>query len=215
MTLADYPPTSATPADDTAAKLIRLMAGAGADRCRRDGRRDRRHLAMGGPRCFAAALDLTQADEALKARFWAKVDQRGPDECWPWSKHCKDNGYGQFVIASGWHVTASRAAFALVNGPLADGEVVCHRCDNPPCCNPACLFKGTQIDNGNDCIVKGRGNRSRGERTGAARLTAAAVIDIRQTPTSFGVKSQLARKYSVSLTAIRNVLSGETWGHVS
>ncbi len=70
-------------------------------------------------RAFAAALDLTGASDALRDRFWSKVDRRGPDECWPWLEHRKRSGYGQFVLRRGVFVTSSRVALALVE-PLRD-----------------------------------------------------------------------------------------------
>lgn len=41
-------------------------------------------------------------------------------------------------------------------GPVPKGLVVRHSCDNPPCCNPDHLLIGTQQDNVNDMIERGR-----------------------------------------------------------
>jgi hypothetical protein len=88
-------------------------------------------------------------------RFWDSVERRGPDECWPWQRktHLK---YGYFA-ANGRHYIASRVAWAIANGSSPDG-LVCHRCDNPTCCNPAHLFLGTVADNIRDMAAKGRGH---------------------------------------------------------
>ena len=51
---------------------------------------------------------------------------------------------------------AHRVAYAAFVGPIPIDPVVCHRCDNPPCCNPAHLFIGTRRDNNADMRVKGR-----------------------------------------------------------
>jgi hypothetical protein len=50
-----------------------------------------------------------------------------------------------------------------VNGPIPDGAWVLHRCDNPPCCNPAHLFLGDAAANVADMVAKGR-HRPRGRR---------------------------------------------------
>jgi hypothetical protein len=39
--------------------------------------------------------------------------------------------------------------------PLGD-RIVMHTCDNPGCCNPMHLVAGTQTDNMQDCLSKGR-----------------------------------------------------------
>lgn len=47
-----------------------------------------------------------------------------------------------------------RVAWEVTNGPIPKGISVCHRCDNPPCCNPQHLFLGTQSDNNLDMVEK-------------------------------------------------------------
>jgi hypothetical protein len=89
-------------------------------------------------------------------RFWSKVDKRGPDECWEWRGHRSHDGYGRVKI-KGKIFTASRAVLFLTRGePIPPGTYACHSCDNPPCCNPAHLWLGTNRDNQLDARRKGR-----------------------------------------------------------
>jgi hypothetical protein len=92
--------------------------------------------------------------------WWSKVDQRGNDECWPWLAGCDRDGYGKFAVGLGGHrqrhVSAHRFGYELLVGPIPDGQVVCHSCDNPPCCNPAHWFLGTPRENNDDKVAKGR-----------------------------------------------------------
>jgi hypothetical protein len=166
-------------------------------------------------RPFAQALDLTQVDASFRDRFWSKVDRRGDDECWPWLAYRKPAGYGQFTVRKGVFATASRVALALTLGrPLVRGEVACHACDNPPCCNPAHLFVGTQVDNSVDCIVKGRARRAQGEQQGAAKLVEADVLAILAEPAYYGVARALSRRYGVSESVIRRIRQRRLWAHL-
>ena len=89
-------------------------------------------------------------------RFWAKVDRREPGECWEWQASCDDSGYGTFRH-QGKMKKAHRLAWVFCGrGPIPDGLVVMHSCDNPPCCNPAHLSLGTVADNNRDRHDKGR-----------------------------------------------------------
>jgi hypothetical protein len=82
-----------------------------------------------------------------------------PDLCWEWQK-CRigrgiSRGYGRFWNGN-TDVLSHRFAYEWLVGEIPSGMLVCHRCDNPPCCNPNHLFLGTQADNVRDCVNKER-----------------------------------------------------------
>lgn len=68
------------------------------------------------------------------ARFWAKVDRRGADECWRYQGYVRRNGYGQHG-----HRLAHRLAYELLVGPIPAGLTIDHLCRNRVCANPAHL----------------------------------------------------------------------------
>lgn len=102
--------------------------------------------------------------ESRKRRFWAHVDKSGgPDACWPWQGGHVARGYGHTTWSDNYvrtEIMAHRQAYEFEVGPIADGLQVCHKCDNPPCCNPAHLFLGTPTENLNDAYSKGRRKRA-------------------------------------------------------
>jgi len=92
----------------------------------------------------------------LEQRFWPKVEKRSHDQCWPWVAKARTGiGYGAIHV-SDYTTHAHRVAWALRNGPIPDGLLIRHSCDNPVCCNPTHLVPGTQADNVRDMVERGR-----------------------------------------------------------
>ena len=112
-------------------------------------------------------------------RFWSKVDRSGGDNsCWIWLKGRTYNGYGR-VQWVGKTKRANRVAWTVTFGDIPDGLFVCHKCDNPPCCNPSHLFLGTRQENFDDMRKKERLVLLSGENNGRCKLTDQEVLEIR------------------------------------
>ena len=98
---------------------------------------------------------------SVKLLFMSHVDTTG--DCWLWTGGLRgvavDGGkYGQFV-KDGKTMLAHRAAYELFVGPIPEGMLVLHICDIPLCVNPKHLRTGTQADNMQDAVRKGRLDR--------------------------------------------------------
>lgn len=100
----------------------------------------------------AKKLRTMSAWERFKRRF--VVDESSG--CWIWQGGRRGNmGYGA-ITDRGKPMSAHRAAWIMYNGQIPDGLLVCHKCDNPRCVNPAHLFLGTHQDNMDDRTAKNR-----------------------------------------------------------
>lgn len=69
------------------------------------------------------------------------------------------SGYSRMTV-NGRQMLCHRLAWEFAHGHIPAGMVVCHACDNPPCCNPNHLFLGSIADNNRDMWTKGRGKLS-------------------------------------------------------
>lgn len=126
---------------------------------------------------------------------------------------------GRGTGATGSH----RVAWTISHGPIPDGLWVLHRCDNPPCCNPAHLFLGTVSDNNKDMCAKGRhGSKTnpeampRGTRHGLAKLTDDAVRQIRSLWERGGIRQRdIATQFGVNQAVVWAVIHRKAWAHVT
>lgn len=148
-----------------------------------------------------------------RVRFWSKVELRGPEECWLWTDGKSLKGYGSMNMG-GKTSQAHRVVWMLTHGSIPTGLLVCHRCDNPPCCNPRHLFVGSSADNTHDMVAKGRLYTPRGEENGLAKLTAAKVREARALHAAGVGLSELARRLGVDRSNISRAVNRKSWRHV-
>lgn len=78
-----------------------------------------------------------------RARFESFVDRSNSSGCHLWQGGTS-RGYGSFWLGGRLH-RAHRVAYQAAHGPIADGCVVRHRCDNPSCVNVEHLHLGTLL----------------------------------------------------------------------
>ena len=147
-----------------------------------------------------------------------------PEGCWVWPGHTVLSGdkmrYGRIGVG-GKKVLVHRLAYLLFIGEIGKGKV-CHRCDNPLCCNPAHLFLGTQKENIHDAMRKGRFhpwetppiNRAMGESSGQSKLTNDEVLKIRVLREQGEKTTALAKAYSVSAGVISRICTRKIWKHI-
>jgi hypothetical protein len=143
------------------------------------------------------------------------VLRRALGECWEWTGHKVQGGYGQFDAGSRTMLLAHRASWQLENGPIPEGMNVLHRCDNPACVRPAHLFVGSAKDNMQDMLSKGRDRIPFGSEHGSAKLTEDSVRRIRLERSGGRRLADLAAEFGVAECTISEIARRRTWKHVS
>ena len=141
--------------------------------------------------------------------FWSKARVSADDSCWEWTGARNTKGYGiKRIGAAGKkkNIMAHRMAWLLFNSTLPEGLLVCHRCDNPSCVNPAHLFLGTAKDNMDDKIAKGRGIDP---PLAVLKFTPEQAADVRALSGLGASMRAIARKYNTSHSVVRRVILGE------
>jgi hypothetical protein len=157
----------------------------------------------------------------------------GPDECWVWTGGKFDFGYG--ACWDGDRTTqAHRVSWVLAHGHLPPKTCVLHKCDNPPCVNPAHLFLGSRSDNTADMIRKGRAkltgpitpatgdrngsrtspeSRPKGSAVKTSKLTLAQVLEIRRLRADGLERNAVAAQFGIAPGHVSQITSGRAWRH--
>jgi hypothetical protein len=173
--------------------------------CRKHYMRFRKGASLTGPDRFGRTLE---------ERYREKLGPKDPvTGCIEWTARRNNDGYGQLRVGSKT-IGAHRLAYELKHGPIPPGMKVCHHCDNPACCNDEHLFLGTDADNMADREAKGRGVRLQGEKHGRAKLTEAAVVEIRRRLAAGEVQRVIAEDFGISNQEVSNIKTGISWKHL-
>lgn len=133
--------------------------------------------------------------------------------CWQWNGASDRDGYGVFGHHRGKQIRAHRASYELHIGSIGDGQLVCHKYDNPGCINPSHLFLGSPKDNTMDMIYKGRKTTLIGESHGNAKLKCNDVSEIRALRESGASLHDLATRYGVTFQHISAITLNKVRRH--
>lgn len=136
--------------------------------------------------------------------------------CWLWmGAISRRTGYGNVRVRSGSGGTrgAHRVMYEAAVGPIPEGHVVMHRCDNPPCVNPQHLSVGTVRENNADKVAKGRARQAGSQNTQTA-LQDADVIEMRRRRAAGETLSRIAAAYGMSVQGVCHITTGRNWRHV-
>jgi len=128
--------------------------------------------------------------------------------CWIWQGNCTPQGYG--VMSNCFGVQGNHQCTHRVTYELALSHpgtlMVLHRCDNPACCNPNHLFLGTQLDNMQDKVSKGR--QTRGEASPRSKLTLEQVTYIRGSSLT---GAELSRELGIGQNQVSKIRRNLSW----
>ena len=142
--------------------------------------------------------------------------------CWIFTGATNDFGYG--IVGTGQrgqpNDRAHRITYKHYRGDIPKGMFVCHTCDVPSCCNPDHLFLGTNQDNVNDMMKKGRNSvpprnpHVVGSFHPGAKLNEQQVIEIRALYLQGWKQQSLADTYGVVRQTISKVVNNKRFKHV-
>lgn len=154
--------------------------------------------------------------DEVKRKLFQKIKVDTETQCWKWQLYKDYRGYGQ-LKHNGRTQFAHRVFFKVFKGPIPEGLVVMHTCDNPSCVNPEHLKLGSTEQNMIDMSRKGR--------QGNQILTLNDVFAIKnflrrrklsaKGNMEYGACTFLAEWFGVKRTAISSIISGKCWTHIN
>lgn len=145
-------------------------------------------------------------------RLLASVLRDSGSGCWVWQKYRNRRGYGCMTMRASLSFLAHRVSYTLFRDAVPSGMMVCHHCDNPPCCNPSHLFVGTRQDNMDD--MKRKGRSPAGTASPNSKLTDADVMEIRRRYEAGERTEDIATRFNIKARNVSWVATGKAWSHL-
>lgn len=180
-----------------------------APNCKKNNHNRGKYCGMHAARLYRnGSLDLNKISD--KERFLSKIIKN--NDCWIWQGHLH-HGYGRFSIKCKSYI-ASRAAYILFKGKIPDKLYVCHSCDNPACVNPEHLWLGTDKDNAQDSVIKGRNYYKKGENHPKAILKNEQVIIIKNKLKNKETITKISKEMNIAFETVKSIKKGKIWKHI-
>lgn len=143
----------------------------------------------------------------------SRVD--GMTDCWEWTAGLRSGRGARYGAAfrNGRSTSAHRAAYEAFRGPIERGALVCHKCNNPPCCNPDHLYAGTYRDNAEDMKAHGvhRLRSPRRERHACAKLTDDSVAEIRALALTKATCAEIGARFGITAAQVSRITRDQSW----
>lgn len=137
-----------------------------------------------------------------------KISKSG---CWEWQGTLLINEFYGVVCFQGKRYRAHRLSYSHHVGEIPEGKIVCHHCDNPKCINPDHLYAGTNQDNSNDMVSRGRHVSKKGESSEKSKLKEWQIPIIRADKRK---EKDIAKAFGVAPSTIGHVRRRISWGHI-
>ncbi len=149
-------------------------------------------------------------DEGFAEYFWSRVAiTKDKSECWEWQGTIEILGYGVIQV-SGKYYKAHRLAWQLFHQRIPV-LLILHSCDNKKCVNPNHLREGTQQDNMDDMVRRGRSHAPRNKGV----VTAEIVKEIKRLRREKVFIDTIAEQLNIGRSLVGHISAGNTWKHVN
>lgn len=146
-------------------------------------------------------------------RFYLKTKLDSKTGCIEWIGSINAWGYGCFSYKCKSHL-AHRFIYQSINEVDISGMLICHHCDNPKCVNINHLFIGTNQDNVNDMMKKGRWIPLKSHEAYFSKLNYEDIDKIRSEIKNGKSNRSLALKFNVSDSTISSIKLNRTWKNI-
>lgn len=150
------------------------------------------------------------SNRELWQQILPKIVEFDDNGCWIWTGSAPD-GYGT-ISCGGVRWKLHRLAYHVFHGDIGEYHVL-HHCDVKRCCNPSHLFLGTNMDNIQDKVRKGRQARVRGMENGTAKITDSDVYRIITLRKHLSLK-ELSKLFGLAETTVSTIARGLGWKHL-